>query len=216
MNVADLQRAIGAAPDGQWGPKSKAALVAHFTDSPPMLISTAEMDRIARRLGCSTRQLAAVAAVESSGSGFDATGKPRILFERHIFHRMTNGAFSPASFSQATYGGYSEPSWNKLADAAGCNPDAAFSSASWGRFQVMGMHWRTLGYSSAFDLAASCIGGEVDHFELLARFIEKNGLQDELAKLSSNPAACAPFARLYNGPDFARNSYDKKLARAMT
>ena len=215
MNIAELQSKIGTTPDGKWGPVSRNKLLATFADNPPMLASTAELERIAKRLGCSLRQLAAVAAVESSGSGFDRNGRPKILFERHIFHRLTGGGFSPAPYSNAAFGGYSEDSWTKLADAAGKNPDAAFSSVSWGRFQVMGMHWRRLGYASAYDLAASCIGDEVGHFELLARFIEANGLKDELARLSSKPADCAPFARAYNGPDYARNSYDRKLAAAL-
>lgn len=215
MNVADLQTAIGTPADGKWGPASRAALLAHFADPSPMKISTVEMQAIAERLGCSLKQLAAVAAVESSGDGFDRNGRPKILYERHIFHRLTGGNFSPASFSRANFGGYNEDSWAKLADAAGRNPDAAFSSCSWGRFQVMGMHWKRLGYASAFALASACIGDEVGHFDLLARFIEANGLKDELRRLSSRPEDCAPFARAYNGPEFARFSYDKKLARAM-
>lgn len=215
MNIAELQKAIGAVPDGQWGPASRAALLAHFTDTTPMLVSTVEMQAVADMLGCTLKQIAAVASVESRGSGFDRYGRPKILYERHIFHRITGGGFSPASFSQQAYGGYGEDSWAKLALAAGKNPDAAFSACSWGRFQVMGMHWRTLGYASAFALAASCIGGEAGHFTLLARFIQANGLTDELRRISSNPADCAPFARAYNGADFKRNNYDTKLARAM-
>lgn len=215
MNITELQTRIGATPDGQFGPKSRAALVAHFTNKAARAISVTEMEGFAARLGCTLRQIAAVAAVESHGSGFDATGKPRILYERHIFHRLTGGVFSPASFSNTLYGGYSEPSWDKLTQAAGRNPDAAFSACSWGRFQVMGMHWRKLGYASAYDMAASAITGEAAHFEMLARYIETFGLKRALAALSTRAEDCRAFAEGYNGSDYRRNAYDTKLARAM-
>lgn len=215
MTEAELQYAIGTAADGVWGPKSKAALLARFTNRQAAAVTIGQMQAIADRLGCSLRQIAAVAAVESRGGGFDAQGRPKILFERHIFHRLTNGAFSPAPYSQRVYGGYGEDSWAKLADAAGRNPDAAFSACSWGRFQVMGMHWRKLGYASAYELAASTVASELAHFELLARYIETFGLKDQLRRLSPRAADCALFAQAYNGPDFKRNGYDAKLARAM-
>lgn len=215
MTITELQALIGTTPDGRWGRASRAALVDRFRNTSAPMITPSDLAGFAVRLGCTVKQLQAVAAVESAGAGFDATGKPRILFERHIFHRLTGGKFSPAPFSASDYGGYSVPSWSKLADAAGKNPDAAFSSCSWGRFQVMGMHWKKLSYASAFDLAVSTVTGEAAHFELLARYIETFGLKDELAKLSANPADCAPFAKGYNGPDYARNRYDHKLAMEM-
>ena len=215
MTIVELQQAIGTAPDGQWGPASRAALLARFTIPRAAAVTVAQMQGIADRLGCSLQQLSAVAEVESRGSGFDARGRPKILFERHIFHRLTNGAFSPAAYSRPDFGGYGEDSWAKLADAAGRNPDAAFSSASWGRFQVMGMHWRKLGYTSALELALAMVSDEAAHFDLLARFIETFGMKDHLRALSMRAPDCAPFAEAYNGPDFRRNAYDTKLARAM-
>lgn len=215
MNVIDLQRRIGAAPDGVWGPKSRLALTAHFTATSPTAAPAAEIEVIANRLGCTLRQLAAVGAVESSGGGFDKDGKPKILFERHYFHRLTGGKWTQSSFSDPVAGGYGEDSWTKLLAACGKDPNAAFASASWGRFQIMGSHWESLKYQSPFDLAASLIGSETGHYELLARFIEHNGLTDELRALSSNPEACRAFARAYNGPKYEQNSYHTKLAKAL-
>jgi len=215
MNVAELQGIIGARPDGVFGPQSKAKLMAAFTNPEAPAVTTLEMQAFADRLGCSLRQIAAVGAVESAGSGFDRYGRPKLLFERHLFHRMTNGRWTPAPFSQPDYGGYSEDSWAKLGSAAACNPDPAFSSASWGAFQVLGSHWQKLGYTSAFDLAHSCVANMAGHYELLCRYIEVFGLKTALRKLSRTAADCAEFARLYNGPDFRRNRYDAKLAGAM-
>jgi hypothetical protein len=60
----------------------------------------------AKRLGVSARQLAAVAKVEAAGSGFDADGRPKILFERHKFHQFTKGEYSNSAFSNPVAGGY--------------------------------------------------------------------------------------------------------------
>ncbi|MGG7377547.1 N-acetylmuramidase domain-containing protein, partial [Escherichia coli] len=38
----------------------------------------------------------AVIHVESSGAGYQADRRPKILFERHVFHRLTGGRFDAA------------------------------------------------------------------------------------------------------------------------
>ena len=43
----------------------------------------------AQALGCDVAAVRAVAEVESRGSGFDAQGRPTILYERHVFSRNT-------------------------------------------------------------------------------------------------------------------------------
>lgn len=215
MDIAGLQKAIGTTADGRWGPASRAALLDKFTNQAAPAISDGQKQAFADRLGVSLRQLAAVAEVESSGGGFDKLGRPKILFERHFFHRLTSGKWSPMSFSLAQAGGYNEDSWEKLLAACGRDPDAAFSSASWGRFQVMGAHWSALGYSSPYALAASTVTGEAAHFDLLCRFIERNNMAGAMRAISADPEACRAFARGYNGPKYADGRYHEKLAKAM-
>ena len=169
----------------------------------------------AARLGCKIKQINAVAKVESAGGGYDKSGKPKILFERHWFHRLTGGKWSPAPFSQSARGGYGESSWFKLSDACGRDPDAAFSSASWGKFQVMGGHWQKLGYPSPYAMAWTTVQSEADHYEMLIRYIEAFALTDELRALSDNPETCRAFAKAYNGSAYAENDYHTKLAAAM-
>lgn len=219
MTPTDLQAWLNAhgqnvVVDGI-GPASQAAIVAAFTNLKAAAVTDSQIAAFALRLGCTTKQLRAVAKVESGGSAFDSAGRPKILFERHIFHRLTDGQWDGTTFSNAAPGGYDVSSWSKLTQAAAKNPDAAFSSASWGRFQVMGAHWNALGYASPIALAYSTVGDEAGHYELLARFIEKNGLTDELRALAPVAAACRPFALKYNGPNEAKNNYAGKLAAAM-
>jgi len=215
MNISGLQSRIGTTPDGKWGPKSSAALLAHFTNLAAPAVSPEDIAAYAARLGCKIKQLNAVAKVESAGGGFDKTGKPKILFERHWFHRLTKGKWSVAPFSNPSPGGYGESSWRKLESACAHDPDAAFSSASWGKFQVMGGHWAKLGYPSAYAMAWTTVQSEADHYEMLVRYIEAFGLREELQALSDNPDDCRAFAKGYNGPAYERFDYHEKLAEAM-
>jgi hypothetical protein len=224
MNIADLQQAIGAAPDGIWGPKSKAALLAHFTNREANALTEADFTAAASRLGCSVRQIKAVRQIEAARSGFDRSGLPKILYERHRFHRLTGGHWSPSSFSMAQAGGYSidddhtgvGDSWDRLSAAIATGAvDAAFQSCSWGAFQVMGDWWDELEYPSPYALAWTCAQSEGDQLELFIRYVEFNHLTEALRRIDADPANCVSFASLYNGPAFRKFSYDRKLAEAM-
>lgn len=220
MTIAEFQHWLNAhgqalLTDGVAGPKTRAAIVDAFTNSCAPFVTEADLTAISSRLGCSLKQIRAVAKVESGGSAFDSKGRPKILFERHLFHRLTGGKFSPAPFSNPVSGGYDESSWDKLARAASLDPEAAFASASWGKFQVLGTHWRALNYPSALELAYSTVTGEAAHYELLARFIEVNGIKHQLRALSMDPNTNRAFAKSYNGPAYERFDYHTKLAAAM-
>jgi hypothetical protein len=216
MNIIDLQKAIGARADGIWGPNSRKALLTAFTNPAASKLSATESKAFANRLGVSEKQLKAVAKVESSGSGFDSAGKPKILFERHKFHKYTGGIFSIATFSNPSGGGYEVNSWDKLAGAIVTGAvDAAFMACSWGKFQVLGEYWSDFEYDSPFGLAFSTVASEAAHYELLSRYIEHNFLQDEMQAISTNPETCRAFAKRYNGGSYEKFAYHTKLAAAM-
>lgn len=220
MNSTDLQTWLNAhgaslAVDGKCGPATRSAIVAAFTNPRAPAVTDSEIAAFALRLGCTVKQLRAVAFVESGGSAFDGRCRPKMLFERHYFHRLTEGKYSVAPWSNPAGGGYGEDAWDKLARAACVDAHAAFQSASWGKFQVMGAHWKTLGYAAPIDLAYSTVVSEAGSYELLARFIDKNGLSAKLRALSPVASACAPFAAAYNGPGYRKFNYDQKLAARM-
>jgi hypothetical protein len=201
--------------DGICGRQTRQAIIAAFTNPCAAAVTDADIAALADRLGCTVKQLRAVAKVESGGSAFDRFGRPKILFERHKFHSFTGGRFAPASFSNPKGGGYNEDSWEKLTHAACKDVQSAFAAASWGKFQVMAYHWDTLGYPSALEMAYSTVTGEAAHYEMLARYIEKNGLKPALQKLSTDPERNVAFARAYTGPAFRTFRYHTKLAEAM-
>jgi N-acetylmuramidase len=205
--------------DGQFGPKSQATMLSMFTTVNPTKITDTQIRVLAERLGVTSKQVAAVAAVESSGGGFEVTGKPKILFERHFFHRITNGKFDAVNpnVSNSEPGGYgpSSTQWDRLVDACKLDADAAFRSCSWGKFQVMGDWYDEFGFPTPWDMAYQCRGSEEGHYGLLASYVVMAKLNRAMAALSTNPVTCRAFASGYNGKGYAKNAYDIKLAKAM-
>lgn len=175
----------------------------------------------AERLGVSVKHINMLLKVESGGTSFDNKGRPIILFEPHIFHRRTNGKWSPADFSYSKWGGRPYPKssdgrWAQLEAAALRDPAAALESASWGLFQVMGFHWTTLGYDSAQAFAEAMATGEPAQLDAMVRFIVANNLKGALqACRAGDPASCRAFARGYNGAGFEKNRYHIKLSEAL-
>lgn len=220
MNATELQQWLGThgqpvVVDGQCGPITRKAIKAAFTSPTAPAISDSEIAALASRLGCTAKQIKAVSRVESGGGAFDKFGRPKILFERHIFHKLTAGRFGITDWSDPMGGGYNEDSWDKLTNAACHAADAAFSATSWGKFQVLGMHWQGLNYPSPIEMAYSTVTSEAAHYDMFARYLERNNLVGALRALSTDADDNVAFAKGYNGPSFRKFEYDTKLAEAM-
>lgn len=207
--------------DGLRGPATRQAILDTFANRNAPAVKNADLIALARRLGCSVAQIRAVAKVESAGSGFFPSGRPKLLWERHYFWRRLRIIIPLLSNPKA--GGYTtdadrdgiNDNWEKMADAMMRNPTFAVESASWGKFQVMGAWWKQLGYRSSFDFAWRMRTSELEHYEVLARYVEKNGLRPALRALSPDPETCRAFAEGFNGPAYERGGYHRKLAAAV-
>lgn len=220
--VIAYQRKVGLVVDGIAGSKTLQALVGADCSS---LLKESDLIRAAERLGVELASIKAVNEVESRGSGFFAPGKPAILFERHIMHRQllqaegegtaarvaTLAALHPDLINPRP-GGYAGglAEYPRLARARMIDDSAAIESTSWGLFQIMGFHWQLLGYPSAQAYASAMAAGEGQQLDAFVRFIEASPALHKALKARK----WAAFARLYNGPAYARNLYDTKLARA--
>lgn len=211
------QRASGLVADGIAGPKTLAALRGRPL---PKTLSQADIERSAARLGVDIAVVQAVNEVESRGRGFFDTGAPVILYERHIMHRrLPLHKIDPAPWADAQPdivhpkpGGYvgGGAEHERLARAeAICRP-CALESASWGLFQIMGFHWRGLGYDSVEAFVERMSESEADQLEAFIRFIER----DKALHFALQRRRWAAFAERYNGPAYRKNAYDLKLARA--
>jgi N-acetylmuramidase/Putative peptidoglycan binding domain len=154
-----------------------------------------------------------VMAVETNGCGFLPDRRPVILFERHIFHQKTGGAFDAThpTISAATPGGYLGGSreYGRLAEAVALDRAAALQSASWGIGQIMGFNASGAGFSGTEEMVAAMMDGEDAQIAGMATFLRSVQLNVPLAAHD-----WVAFAKGYNGSDFAKNKYDQRLAAA--
>ena len=184
-------------------------------------ITDAQIREQASKLGVEAAALKAVIEVEAKSSGFNQDGTPVILYERHKFYeglRAINWITKAKEWfkqypdlcnpSPGGYGKYSEQH-GKLARASELNKEVALESCSWGLGQVMGYHWKSLGYESLQSFINAMYRDEASQLEAMCRYISVNNLVN--AVKSKDWKA---FARGYNGKNYAINSYDTKLATA--
>ena len=218
--VAAFQRRAGLVDDGVAGPKTLTALAGRDTSR---YLKRQDLQQAADRLGVPLASVMAINQVESRGEGFASNGRPVILFERHVMHArlQANGLSESEADSLAvafpsvvnrTPGGYlgGTAEHQRLAAARMVHEDSALESASWGLFQIMGYHWQRLGYHDAQHFADTMALSEAAQLDAFVTFIETEPALHKALKARK----WAEFARRYNGPAYAKNLYDVKLARA--
>ncbi|MDP3414629.1 N-acetylmuramidase domain-containing protein [Falsiroseomonas sp.] len=175
-----------------------------------------DMLRAAAALGDSVAAVQAVLTVETGGAGgFLLDGRPRILFEAHLFSRATGRRFdashpriSAQPWDRRLYaGGAGE--WPRLDAAAALARPQALCSASWGLAQILGSNHRAAGHATVEGYVAAVSESEGRQLDALVAFLRAEGL-DRLLRARD----WAGFARRYNGPGYAANAYDQKLAAA--
>lgn len=175
-------------------------------------MSAADYARAAKSLSCEVAAIKAVAEVESSGDGFFASGKPKILFEAHVFSRFTNHKYDHAfpdisskRWNKALYVG-GEKEYDRLEKAMLIDRPSALNSASWGRFQIMGFNYALAAAASLESFVTSMFTSEGAHLDAVVAFLKSTGLDVALRNKD-----WAKFAAGYNGPGYAAQSYDLRL-----
>jgi hypothetical protein len=182
----------------------------------------ADFARAATELGVEAAAIRAVAEVEAAGAGFLPDGRPAVLYEAHIFHKETGGkhrhatdrrgvALSSPTWNKALYGATGAAQHARYEDARSLDPDAANKACSWGTFQILGANHKACGFdtSQAF-VDAMWTGGAAAHLDAFVAFIKA----DPKLHTALRAKQWATFARIYNGPGYAANAYDQKMADA--
>lgn len=166
--------------------------------------------------------LKAVVEVEASGKGFIGD-VPKILYEPHIMHRLLTkkNYITIRNNLMKAHPNLCYPRWGtykygaesiqhkRLEIASQFNRDTALESCSWGLGQVMGFHWKSLGYESLQAFINDMYESEAKQLEAMIRFIRVNGLL-----LALKNKDWVKFARGYNGSGYAKNKYHIKLVNA--
>ena len=181
-----------------------------------MKLSPEDYNSAASLLNCEPAAIKAVSRVETARSGFLSDGRPNILFESHSFHTLTKGVYDESYPNLSTpawvrnYGAAGSYQWDRMQLAMTLNRSAALQSASWGAFQIMGSNFAACGFRSVEDFASAMKVNESAHLMAFCRFVSSSHAM--LTALQNKD--WATFARLYNGPGYAQNQYDTKMADA--
>lgn len=230
--VAAFQCKVKLTPDGIVGFRTWEALMFENrkTDS---LITEEDYNHMGVLMNVEPATIKAIQEVETGGKGgFFAPGKPAILFEGHIFwHQLKKRGIAPEQYMKGNEnilflkwdktqykGGLKE--YDRLEQARNIHEEAANCSASWGMFQIMGFNYAACGMKSVDSFIETMQESELSQLRLFAIFI----MQQKGAKVPDDSSKYmisalrqkdwANFARIYNGPGYAQNNYDTKLAAA--
>jgi len=183
-----------------------------------------DYSKAAQLLGVEESAVKAIASVESAGEGFitDKSGNkiPKILFERHVmFKRLRDFTPIKSADMAAKYPDIVNPSpggykgglleHERLARAVQIDRVTALESASWGAYQIMGYHWKALGYLSVQEFVNKAYT-EDGQLELFIRFVKAS--PNVLKALKAKD--WVGVARSYNGPGYAKNSYHINMKEA--
>lgn len=168
---------------------------------------------MADRINVPEDRVHALDETESRGEGFDKSGRPKMLFEPHLFYANLDGAErEEAVKAELAYPkwrkGYPVDSYPRLVRAMAINRDAALKSASWGRYQTLGEHHRILGYRTVDAMVDAFMDDEEAHLEAFVAFIIVNKVDDDLRE-----GRYDVFFRAYNGPAYKENGYPAAYAR---
>lgn len=228
--VKDFQLNNNLVVDGVVGLKTWSALLAKNGDlfsANSKLLSEQNLIDFSNQFDLELAVVKAVNEVESNGKGFLVDGRPKILFEGHIFWKQlekrnidpriyansSNQDILFEKYNKKYYAGGAEE-YNRLEKAARLGSDkkfrdAANCSASWGLFQIMGFNAVPIGYQSIDEFVEKMYQNEGEHLKAFGLFLEKNNLIKTLRNKN-----WTEFALRYNGPAYKTNKYDEKLMRA--
>ena len=185
-------------------------------------LTNEQIKDLANKHGIEYAGLKAVVEVEASGKGFIGD-VPKSLYEPHIMYRLLTkkNYITIRNNLMKAHPNLCYPRWGtykygaesiqhrRLEIASQFNRDTALESCSWGLGQVMGFHWKSLGYESLQAFINDMYESEAKQLEAMIRFIKVNGLL-----LALKNKDWVKFARGYNGSGYAKNKYHIKLANA--
>jgi hypothetical protein len=121
------------------------------------------------RIDVEPEALAAFIDVESGGKGFNDDGKLIIQFEPSWFRK--HEPYAPSGKWSVNKVDVQSKEWLAFNDAFAINPESAMKSTSIGLGQVMGYHYKRLGYSNVGEMWNDAKKGEDRQIFQMAEFI---------------------------------------------
>lgn len=198
-----------------------------MTSPKPTSLTDADFIAAAKTLRCDVSAIRAVAEIESPKGGFlydDHAGewRPTVLFERHVMYRRYKDKYGyekvismvnqyPDVINPKS-GGYigDEAEHRRIEKARKIDKNIGLESASWGMFQIMGYHWKALGFASVVDFVMAMSESESQQLEIFVKFIQANKTLLNAIRAKDFDL----FALTYNGTGYRKNNYHVKMACA--
>ena len=184
------------------------------------LIQAGKQSLISSKSEIELAALLAFMEVESGGKGFDpATGKIMIQFEPHVFSNKSGVERSESNHYiwDENKVDVQSAEWKAFNDAFKLNPDLAMESTSIGLGQVMGFHWKRLGFKSVGEYWDYCKVSECNQVNIIVKFITTDARLLQALKDKD----WDKVASIYNGKGYKalalklkREPYDITLAKA--
>lgn len=172
------------------------------------LLTNTAIAEIAKEFGLSYAKVKAVVLVESGSKAFDEkTGKIIIQFEPSWFKRKS--PYSPSGKWSVNKVDVQSKEWEAFNDAFSKNANAAMESTSVGLMQVMGFHWKLLGFKSVGAMWDYAKESAENQLRLGLMFIKSN---KKMFDAISN-GQWSTFAYYYNGEQYRKFNYDVRLSQ---
>lgn len=207
------------------GAETKETTSENNNTTAPASSGNSSMESLAKQFGLEVAVILAIKDVESGGKGYLKDGRPKILFEGHVFWKELKQAGKNPATLQKGNEDILYPTWDKSKYAGGAgeyprlekamaiDKIAALKSASWGEFQILGNNHKLAGYPDveSFVEAIKTQGENNSNLMALLNFLKNNNLLKFVQGANKNWAG---LARGYNGKAYKKNQYDTKLEAA--
>lgn len=167
---------------------------------------------LAENNGYEYAALQAVIEVESNGNGFASSNRLTIQFEPSWFKRTAKDWRKHDKLATWVNNGVKnqDKEYQAFNSAFQYSPAAAMKSSSIGLMQVMGFHYKLLGFKTVSEMWDFAKQSEANQLELGIRFIKSNKKLDNALKNKD----WATFAYFYNGAQYKKFNYDTRMAVA--
>lgn len=174
-----------------------------------------DLPRIGAQIGVGEDEIHAILDTETSGSGFDAAGRPKALYEPHVAWRNSSGdvrtKLAGLGLAYPKWGEkpYPKESYTRIGAAAALDETVALKATSWGLGQILGENHKAAGYDTPQAMVAAFCESEAAQLAGVVAFIKANGLANALRNHD-----WVAVARGYNGAGEATHGYHTKLSAA--
>lgn len=164
-----------------------------------------KIKEISNQFSFDWRVIAAFIEVETGGKGFNSDGKIMIQFEPSWFKRYVPNA--PAGVWSTNKVDVQSKEWEAFNNAFAINKEAAMLSTSIGLGQIMGFHYKRLGYKTVGEMWDDAKKGIDRQIWQICEFIRTdNKLKDAIKRKDWHM-----IATIYNGANYLQLA--KKLGR---